>query len=425
MNAPSDPLDCSLKAGRKANDQGDSLLLSVLLRIEETCIRFEAAWKAGQKLNIEDVLGDVPDQARPRLFRELLGLELALHENDGEMAGLNDYLQRFPDRKELVVDEFRERNAASVFPDHREAVMDEFGEQNVASFLDRFDVGDVLGDYEIHKKLGHGGMGEVYKAQKGQEPVVAIKVLFERWTRNKAYIERFKREARLMMKLDHPNVLRCFGFGQHNDICFLVMEYAKVVSLEKLLKKLGSFSIGDALYIILKTAKGLQHAHEKSVIHRDIKPDNIFLTRDGIIKLADLGLAKDTGEDFKLTNTGTEGGTAIYMPLEQARNFKGADARSDIYALGVMLYVFLTGQPPFQGNTLVDIIRAKEKGTFAPMHMFNHQVPKRLELIVAKMLAKRPENRFSNCADLIADLTSLRLANDHLSFFAPAAVTIS
>src|SRR5205823_1081593 len=154
------------------------------------------------------------------------------------------------------------------------------------------------------------------------------------------------------------------------------------------LKKLGRFSVGDALHIILKTAEGLKHAHEKSMIHRDIKPDNILLTKDGVVKVADLGLAKDTEEDTSLTKTGAGAGTPIYMAPEQARDVKHVDARVDIYAMGVMLYVFLTGRPPFQGTTLVELISAKDIGKFDSIRKHNDDVPPKLDLIVDKMIAK-------------------------------------
>jgi serine/threonine-protein kinase len=182
---------------------------------------------------------------------------------------------------------------------------------------------------------------------------------------------------------------------------------------------MGRFSIGDALHVVMKTCEALQHAHEKSIIHRDVKPDNILLTAEGTIKVADLGLAKDTDEDVSLTKTGAGAGTPVYMAPEQARDVKRVDARVDIYAVGVMMYVLLTGRPPFEGTTLVELIAAKEKGKFDPMRRHNDEVPSKLDLIVDKMISKDPKQRYASCQEVIEELEPLGLHAEHLSFFAP------
>jgi serine/threonine-protein kinase len=170
------------------------------------------------------------------------------------------------------------------------------------------------------------------------------------------------------------------------------------------------------LHIILKTAAALEYAHAQKTIHRDVKPDNILLTTDGVVKVADLGLAKDTSDDMALTKTGAGAGTPIYMAPEQARDVKHVDARVDIYALGIMLYVFLTGKPPFTGATLVDLISEKEKGKFDPIRRHNDEVPPKIDLIVDKMLAKDPKMRYARCQEVIDELEPLGMANDELSF---------
>jgi serine/threonine protein kinase len=275
------------------------------------------------------------------------------------------------------------------------------------------------GDYKLLKKLGKGGMGTVYKAhQISLDRIVAVKVLAKELASKDAYVRRFQREARMMIKLDHANILRCFGVGKDKETgChYLSMELVEGGSVESWRKKLGRFSIGDALHIILKSAAGLQHAHNKNMIHRDIKPENILLTGEGVVKVADLGLAKDTQENLSLTRTGGGAGTPLYMAPEQARDFKHVDIRVDIYALGVMLYVFLTGLPPFRSDNLVDLVSAKEKGNFDPMRRHNDEVPSKLDLIVDKMIAKDPNSRYASCQDLINDLEPLGLANEQLSF---------
>src|SRR5205085_12318373 len=147
---------------------------------------------------------------------------------------------------------------------------------------------------------------------------------------------------------------------------------------------------------------------------------NILLAKDGTVKIADLGLAKDTDEDQSLTKTGAGAGTPIYMAPEQARDVKHVDLRVDIYALGVMMYVFLTGRAPFEGATLVDITTAKEKGKFDRMRKHNVDVPAQLDLIVDKMLAKDPKHRYASCEEVLAQLEPLGLANEQLSFLETA-----
>src|SRR5262249_21613680 len=160
------------------------------------------------------------------------------------------------------------------------------------------------------------------------------------------------------------------------------------------LRRQGKLAVGDALHLVLATAAALQHAHEQNLIHRDVKPDNILLTRKGVVKVADLGLAKARSEDLDLTRTGTGAGTPYYMAPEQARNAKYVDGRSDIYALGCMLYCFLVGKLPFEGDTALALIQAKEVGKFPPVRKSVPEVPERLDLIIDKMLAKNPQHRY-------------------------------
>lgn len=275
----------------------------------------------------------------------------------------------------------------------------------------------VLGDYKLLKKLGQGGMGTVFKAHHTSlERDVAIKVLSKDLANKPGFVQRFQREAKAMAKLDHPNILRCYDVKEERGCHYLAIEFVEGGSLEDWYKKLGAFEIGDALHAVITVARALEHAHEQGLIHRDIKPDNILLTKKGVIKVADLGLAKGTDDNLGLTKTGTGAGTPLYMAPEQARDAKNVDGRCDIYALGVMLYVFLTGQAPFQGATLVEVIEAKEKGKFKPIRSFNPEVPERVDLIVDKMLAKDVKHRYATCTEVVADLEALELANERLSF---------
>src|SRR5262245_33082781 len=285
----------------------------------------------------------------------------------------------------------------------------------------------VLGDYRLVRKLGEGAMGAVYKAKQtstGQN--VALKVLFRHVAKKPRCVERFAREARVMMRLEHPNIVKGYAVGEGNGLHFFAMEYLSGCSLQQWINRHGPMKVGDALHVTLAIARALAYAHGQDLIHRDIKPDNVLLgfpprsavpTSAGFpvqVKITDLGMAKVLDDDLDLTQTGYGVGTPCYMPLEQAKNSKDADGRCDIYALGCVLYCALTGHPPFSGATLVDLIQAKEANTFRPARRFNAEVPQRLDLIIYKMIAKLPKDRYQTCAEVIRDLESLKLAHPTL-----------
>lgn len=274
-----------------------------------------------------------------------------------------------------------------------------------------------LGEYLVTQKLGQGGMGAVFKArQQSLDRDVALKVLARHLADNKEYVARFYREAKVMAKLDHENIIRCYSVGEAQGLHFLAMEFVDGGSLQSWLDKLGKFSVGDAVHAALAVARGLQHAHEQNLVHRDIKPDNALITRKGVVKVADLGLAKPQDDDLGLTATGVGAGTPHFMAPEQMRNAKEVDGRADIYALGCMLYVMLTGERPFKGATLVELIKEKEAGKFTPARRVNKDIPDRLDLMIDKMIDKNPKTRYQSCAELIRDLEGLGLANRTLSF---------
>jgi len=282
----------------------------------------------------------------------------------------------------------------------------------------------VLGDFHLIRKLGEGAMGVVYKAkQASADRIVALKILFPHIASNPKLVERLYREGKVMGLLAHPNIVEAFGNypipdKDEKEVVYhcVAMEYISGRSTQKWLTQLGRLPVGDAVRITLDCARALAYAHSLKMVHRDVKPDNILLTKTGDVKLADLGMVKTHDEDISLTQTGHAVGTPWFMPLEQARNAKEIDGRSDIYALGCTLYSFLTGQPPFMGQTIVEVIQKKDAGTFPAARQSNSEVPERLDLIIAKMAAKLPKNRYQNCEDVIKDLESLELASAQLTF---------
>jgi serine/threonine-protein kinase len=204
------------------------------------------------------------------------------------------------------------------------------------------------------------------------------------------------------------------------------MELMDGQSMQDWVEQLGKLSVADALLVTITCAEALAHAHGKNMIHRDIKPDNILVTKKGVIKVSDMGLAKVIDdEDMSMTQSGTGLGTPHYMPPEQARNAKHVDHRCDIYALAVTLYHFVTGQVPFEGGTVVDLITNKEKGFYKPAKQVNPSVPERLDLMIGKAMAKDAQHRYQSCEEFIRDLESLNLAGESLSFIdAPDKVVV-
>jgi eukaryotic-like serine/threonine-protein kinase len=279
-----------------------------------------------------------------------------------------------------------------------------------------------MGDFKIIKKLGQGGMGAVYLAhQESLDRQVALKVMAPAVAARPNFVERFYREARSMAKLDHPNIVRGFAVGEANGQHYVAMELIDGKSMQDWLDKQGKLSVGDALHVAIKACDALQHAHDLGLIHRDIKPDNMLVTSKGVVKISDMGLAKQVDEDNSMTQSGTGLGTPFYMAPEQARNAKHVDARSDVYALGSTLYHFLTGTYPFKGESTLELIMSKEKGQFPTARRLNPEVPERLTLMIDKSLQKDPKHRYQSCADMMRDLEGLGLANATLSFIAGAA----
>ena len=279
-----------------------------------------------------------------------------------------------------------------------------------------------LGEFELIKKLGAGGMGVVYKArQTSLDRLVALKVLAKHLAANPSFVERFYREARTMARLDHPNIVHGYAVGEEHGWHYFAMEFVDGQTMEDWVERLGKISLGDALHIAERCADALSYAHERKLIHRDIKPGNILVSSDGKVKVADLGLAKALDDDMSLTQSGTGMGTPYYMPPEQARNAKHVDGRSDIYALGATLYNLLTGKLPFDGETTVEVLEAKQKGDFQPARRINPEVPERLDLILDKTLAPDPDHRYQSCEELIRDLRSVGTPSEKLAFLQSAA----
>lgn len=281
-----------------------------------------------------------------------------------------------------------------------------------------------LGDYRVLRRIGEGGMGAVYLGyHEGQGRHVAIKVLADALAHTPAYLDRFLREARSGAVLEHPNLVGFIGAGQDSALGkhYLVLEYVDGPSARTLLDRYGRLPVGDAVHVILDIARALEHLHAHNFVHRDIKPDNVLITRSGVAKLADLGLAKRVDDVTHLTGTRQSVGTPFYMPYEQVISAKQVDGRSDIYALGATLYHLVTGDVPFPGQTALEVTERKVEGIFKPASAVNPAVPRGLDRALDKMLARHPRDRYQTASELIIDLERTRLAPPVPSFVDPDA----
>jgi len=257
--------------------------------------------------------------------------------------------------------------------------------------------------YVILGVLGAGGMGAVYKARhKVMDRIVALKVIGQALTGNPAAVERFRREARAAAQLTHPNIVAAYDAEQAGTTHFLVMEFVEGDSLARRVKEGGPLPVHEACICARQAALGLQHAFEKGMVHRDVKPHNLMRTTDGWVKILDFGLARFVSETRGadgLTQAGTVMGTPDYMAPEQGHNAHLADIRADIYSLGCTLYFLLTGQPPFPGGSVMEKLAAHLSRVPRPAHELRLEVPPALSQVIARMLAKSPEDRYQTPAE--------------------------
>jgi serine/threonine protein kinase len=252
--------------------------------------------------------------------------------------------------------------------------------------------------YRVVKSLGKGGMGAVYVAEhRVMKRAVALKVIAAHLLAHPHAVERFRREVEAAARLSHPNIVHAYDAEQAGSCHFLVMELVDGVSLNRLVEQSGPFPVDRACDLAAQAAVGLQHAHEHGMVHRDVKPHNLMLTRTGVVKILDFGLTRvagDQGAEAPLTHCSALMGTPDFIAPEQARDAHKADIRADIYALGCTLYYFLTGRPPFPEGSAFEKVSAHMREEPSPVTALRNDLPAELVRVLERMMAKDPRQRF-------------------------------
>jgi serine/threonine protein kinase len=262
-----------------------------------------------------------------------------------------------------------------------------------------------IGNYDLLAKLAEGGMGTVYKGRnRVSGEIVAIKIIPPTAARNPVLLRRFEQEFHAAQLLDHPNVVKSLEYCGIGPSPFLVMEYVDGESLGQKIEREGKMAEAEAVRILAQVCQGLHKAHKQGLIHRDVKPDNVMLTREGVAKLTDLGLVKNVEEELNLTRTGRGLGTPHFMAPEQFRNAKNADIRCDIYSLGATLYMMVTGEMPFAQCGPLDAWMKKIRNEFTPPRKLAPGLTERLDWAIRRSMSGDPEQRPSSCREFVEDL---------------------
>ncbi len=268
---------------------------------------------------------------------------------------------------------------------------------------------DKLRSFLILEELGHGGMGGVYIGYDfNTHQLVAVKTLFQEFAHDDAYIKRFQREGNVYRGLNHPNIVGYVDSGLEDSTYFIALEFVAGKPLDSILKN-GPMPPKKALEVFECLVDAIGHAHSQSVIHRDLKPQNVVISHDGIVKLLDFGVAQ-ADDDILKTVTGSILGTFFYSSPEQNQG-KKIDARSDLYSLGLVFYEMLTGKRALVGNDLLQVTMAQMKSNFTAPSAINPAVPKAYDAVILKLMEKNPDKRFQSAKELLAELQRLRTAS--------------
>ncbi|MHC4177657.1 MAG: protein kinase domain-containing protein, partial [Planctomycetota bacterium] len=371
------------------NEDGSSrhtLPLEVKRRVDGVCLEFEAAWKSGQRPQIEGYLSAIPEAERSALFRELLFLDLEYCNRTSEEPAVQEYHRRFPEQTEVIEEVFRSLSDSCVVARPGTRIR-------------------YFGDYELLEEIARGGMGVVYRArQLSLNRVVALKLVLAGQFASEEEVERFRREAEAAANLQHPNIVAIYEVGQHDDQQYFSMACVEGRSLAEMTRE-NPLPAEQAARYVETVGRAVEYAHQEGTLHRDLKPANILIDRDDQPRITDFGLARRVDADSDLTKSGQILGSPSYMPPEQASGRLGdVGPRSDVYALGAVLYDLVTGRPPFRAETATDTLLNVLHSEPVSPRALNPRVPRDLETVCLKCLEKEPGRRYASAAGLSEEL---------------------
>lgn len=268
--------------------------------------------------------------------------------------------------------------------------------------------GFYLGSYRLLRPLGKGGMGVVYLGEHHvKKRLVALKILPPEASRDQRRIARFKEETRACAQLDHTHIVRAYGFSEAGGKLYFVMEYVDGIDLQQAVARDGVMAFSDAMDLLIQATQGLAHAHQRGIIHRNIKPSNLLLRSDGTLKVSDLGLARIGWSTDEQSEKRRLMGTADFVSPEQAINSTAVDARTDIYSLGCNLFFLLTGRSPYQRDTVAERLAEHQTAPIPDIRTYRRDCPAAIAELAMRMMAKRPEDRPKSAIELLSQLTRL------------------
>jgi len=378
--------------------------------VDQIADGFESSWNRGDTPAIREFLGEAQGLARGVLLMELVKIDLEYRWVCREPKPLEEYCREFPELSwpgRKVPEELRTHEGQVRSRHDQTADTEVLG--GAAGPVPPVGRGDPfkgkLGPYLIVRELGRGGMGTVYEAAREWDGLrVALKVLRRTLMDDRVYVNRFLREAQSAANLRHPNVVQVHEIGEAKKHYYFSMEFVDGESLRARLDREQKLPPEDARALAIQAATGLAYAWEQGIVHRDVKPGNLLIRHDGVLKIADLGLARYAEVTGELTESGESLGTPSYMAPEQVMDAKHADFRADIFSLGGTLYQMLTGTRPFTGATPLEIIKSLRLEQPRPVRELAPDTPEGLERVVETMLAKAPGERYQSAKDLLSAL---------------------